>query len=171
MQSIISGKLRIGMIDEQADGVHHLAEVVGRDIGGHTHRDAGGAVDQQVGEPGGQHHRLLETVVVVRGEIHRLLLDIRQHIQRHLAHPGLGVAVGRGGMPVDGTEVSVSVHQGIPQGKILSQPDHGVVDGGIAVRMVAAQHGAHRVGALAVRLIRGQIVFMHGIQDRGDERA
>ena len=36
------------VVDHRDAGVHHLAQVVRRDVGGHSHRDAGGAVDQQV---------------------------------------------------------------------------------------------------------------------------
>ena len=43
----------IGIVDEQqVHGIHHLAQVVGRDVGGHTHGNTGGAVHQKVGEPG-----------------------------------------------------------------------------------------------------------------------
>ena len=37
-------------------GGAQLAQVVGRDIGCHADGDAGGAVEQQVGQPGGKHH-------------------------------------------------------------------------------------------------------------------
>lgn len=37
----------------------HLPHVVGRDLGGNAHRNAAGAVDQQVGQAGRQHGRLI----------------------------------------------------------------------------------------------------------------
>lgn len=68
-------------------------------------------------------------------------------------------------MAVDGTEVAVPVDQRIPQREILRHAHHGVVYRGVAVRMIPAQHGAHRVGALAVCLIGGQVVLVHGVED------
>ena len=50
----------VGVVDEVDGGVDHLAEVVGRDVGGHADRDALAAVDEQVREPGRQHERLLD---------------------------------------------------------------------------------------------------------------
>ena len=48
-----------------------LAQVVRRDVGGHAHRDADGAVDEQVGQLGGQHRRLHPGAVVVLDERRR----------------------------------------------------------------------------------------------------
>ena len=48
LHQIQRGKLRI--VDQSFDGGHHFAQIMGRDIGGHTDRDAGSAVYQQVGD-------------------------------------------------------------------------------------------------------------------------
>ncbi|MPN36827.1 hypothetical protein SDC9_184339 [bioreactor metagenome] len=49
-----------GPVINQADnGVDYLAQVVRGDVGRHAHRDAGAAVDQQVGDAAGQYRRLL----------------------------------------------------------------------------------------------------------------
>ena len=40
----------VGVVDQVDGGVDDLAHVVGRDVGGHAHRDALAAVDQQVRE-------------------------------------------------------------------------------------------------------------------------
>ena len=143
---------------------------MGRDVGGHAHRDAGGSIDQQVRKPGRQHHGFLQAVVVVGGEIHRFLFDVRQHVQRHFAHPGLGIPIGGGGMAVDGTEVTVPVHQRIPQREILRHTHHGVIHGGVAMGMIPPEHRADRIGALAVRLIRGQVILVHGVEDAAMNR-
>ena len=56
----------VGVVDEVDGGVDDLAQVVGRDVGGHADGDALAAVDQQVGEAGGQHDGLLGGAVVGR---------------------------------------------------------------------------------------------------------
>ena len=48
----------VRVVDHGDEAVHHLHQVMGRDIGGHAHGDAGGAVDQQIWNPGGENHRL-----------------------------------------------------------------------------------------------------------------
>ena len=42
---VIQGIPLVQHVDQR---IHHLAQVVGWDIGGHTHCDAAGAIDQQV---------------------------------------------------------------------------------------------------------------------------
>ena len=45
---------RLGIIDEKGNGVTHLTEVMRRNIGRHPHGNPGTAVEQQVGQAGGQ---------------------------------------------------------------------------------------------------------------------
>ena len=35
----------VGIVNAGTDPINHLTHVVGRDIGGHTHRDSGSPVD------------------------------------------------------------------------------------------------------------------------------
>ena len=74
-----------------------LAQVVRRDVGRHADRDTAGAVGQQVGEPAGQHGRLLHPAVVVRDEIDCLLVDFAQHLHRQRSQPRFGVPHAAGG--------------------------------------------------------------------------
>ena len=159
------GKLRVGIVDQGADRVDGLAEVVRRDLGRHTDSDTARAVDQQIRKTAGQHHRLLETVVVVRHKINRILVDVGEHIHRDLAHTRFRVTVGSRRVAVYGTEVAVTVHQHIAHGKVLRQTHHRVIYRGVAVRMVGAQHGADGVGALVVGLVRLQTSLIHGVQN------
>ena len=62
LQPLVGREVRV--LQQEDEPVHHLAQVVGRDLGGHAHRDALRAVDQQVGEDGGQDRRLRRAVVV-----------------------------------------------------------------------------------------------------------
>ena len=113
----------------------------------------------------GQHRGLFQAVIVVRLKIHRLLVDVLEHLHRELVHPGLGVPVGGGGVAVDRAEVAVAVHQHIAHGEVLGQAHHGVIDRGVPVGVIAPQHRTHRVGALAVGLLRPQGVLIHGVED------
>jgi len=66
----------VGVFDQEGQGVDDLADVVGRDLGGHADGDAVAAVDQQVRQPGGQEHRLLGGAVEVGGEVDGVLVDV-----------------------------------------------------------------------------------------------
>ena len=141
LHQVGEGGLRI--VQNTDHGVDDLCKVVGRDIGGHAHGDAAGAVDQQVGEPGGEHLGLLPGLVKVGVPVHSILLNVPQHFIRQLGQPGLGVTVGGGGIAIHGAEVAVAVHQHIPHGEVLGQANQGVVNRLVSVGVVAAQHIAH----------------------------
>ena len=138
---------------------------MGGNIGGHAHGNAGGAVDQKVGEPAGQHSGLLPAFVEVGVPVYGVLVDVPEHFVGNFAESGLGVTVGGRGVSVHGAEVAVAVYQKVTHGEVLGKPDHGVVYGGIAVGMVFAQHVAHAGGRLFEGLVRGQAAFVHGVED------
>ena len=126
-----------GRIVEQLQaGVDHLAEVVRRNVGGHAHRDAGRTVDQQVGNPRRQDQRFLFGTVVVRPEIHRFLVDVGQQFVTDARHADFGVTHRGGIVAIDRTEVALAIDQHVAQREVLRHPDDGVIDRGIAVRVV-----------------------------------
>ena len=86
-----------------------------RYIGSHAHGNAGGAIDKQVGHPRWHDCRYALSAVVVVDEIYRFLVKIRQYGVGDLAHTDLGVTHGGGRVPVDRTEVTLSIHQHIAQ--------------------------------------------------------
>jgi len=120
-------------------------------VGGHSHRDAGGAVDQQIRQARGQNRGLGFLVVVVGLELDRLLVDVGQQFLADLLHAALGVAVGGRRIAVDRTEVPLSVDERVAHGKILRQSNQGIVASGIAVGMELAQDIADHARALDVR--------------------
>ena len=73
-----------GVVDVMHAGVDHLAQVVGRDVRGHAHGDAAGAVHQQVREAAGHHGGLHQGLVEVRIEVDGLLLDVPHHLHAQL---------------------------------------------------------------------------------------
>ena len=142
----------LGIVDEADHRVAHLAEIVWRDVGRHAHRDAAGAVDQQVGKQGGHHERLTHArhVGEVRAEVDRILLDVVDEAHRHRGHPRLGVPVRGGRVTVDRPEVPLPVDERIAHHPRLREPHQRVVDGGVAVGMVLAEHFADDRRALLV---------------------
>ena len=104
MHQVVGRRLRV--VDEVDRGVDHLAEVVGRDVGGHADRDPLAAVDEEVGEPGRQDEGLVLFVGVVTAHVDRALVDAVEHLHRQLRQAALGVArggrgkIGRAVVPV-----------------------------------------------------------------------
>ena len=79
-------------------------------------------------------------------------------------HSRLCIPVCGGGIAVNITEVSVTVYKGITQRKILRHTHHSVINAGVAVGVVGAQHRTYGVRALAVRLVGSKSVFIHCVK-------
>ena len=155
---------RLGVGDEVAGGGDDLAEVVRRHVRGHAHRDARGAVDQQVGEGGGQDVGLGEGVVVVGGEVDGVLVDVGRQGQRRGRQARLGVA--RRGRPVvEGAEVAVAVDERQAHGEGLGQAHERLVDGDVAVRVQAPHDVADDARGLHVGAVGAQPHAVHLEQD------
>ena len=151
------------------DGVDHLTHVVRRDVGGHAHGDALAAVDQQVGESGRQHNRLLVLAVVVADEVHGVFVDAVEHPHGHRGQAALGVS-GGGSRLIERPEVALGVHQGVAQGKGLPQAHQGVVDGRVAMGVVLAHDVAHHAGTLHRGTVGARPGGIHAPQDAAMDR-
>ena len=161
-QQVLGGSL--GVLHLEDGGVDDLAQVVGRDVGGHAHRDAGGTIDQQVGEAGREHHRLLALPGVVVLEVDGVLVDALEQLHRQRLEAALGVAHRRRRV-VDRAEVPLRLDEAVADGEVLAHADQGVVDGVVAVRVEPAHDVADHPGALAEGRARPNAGVVHGVED------
>ncbi len=141
------------VVDQDDAGIDDLGQVVGRDIRGHAHRDAGRTVDQQVRKTGRQHQWLKLGFIIVGAEVHGFLVDVRQQLVRDLGQPDLRVAHGRRGISVHGAEVALAVYGRVAHGKMLRHAHDGVVDRDVAVGVVFTDDVADDAGRFLVRLV------------------
>ena len=151
------------MIDEVAERLHDLDEVVRGDVGGHADGDAGRTVDQEVGQGGRQHGGLGLPSVVVGPEVDGLLVDRRRHRHGARVHAALGVAH-RGRRVVGRAEVAVAVDEWQPHRPRLHETDEGVVDRTVAVRVQAAHDLADHTRALDVPAVGPQVQVVHRVE-------
>ncbi|OQC41772.1 MAG: hypothetical protein BWX64_00674 [Acidobacteria bacterium ADurb.Bin051] len=153
------------LVDQQRERVADLAQVVGRDVRRHSHRDAGRAVDEQVRHLRREDQRLELVAVVVRLPVDGLLVDVPlEHLLGEAGEPDLGVAHRRRRIAVDRAEVSLSVDEGGAHREVLRHPHHGVVDRGVAMRVVLAHDVADDARGLLVRLAGGVARLPHPVE-------
>ena len=155
----------VGFLDYRETCVDDLGEIVRWDVGGHAHRNARGAVDQQVGDPGRQYRRLHFLAVIVRDEIDCGLVDIRQQFTGDALETALRIAHGCRRVAIHRAEIALTVDQGIAQRKVLRHADQCVVDRRIAMGVVLAHDIADHACALYVGPVPAVAGFMHREQD------
>ena len=83
------------------------------DIGCHTNRNTRRTVNQKIGNLGGQNIRDVFGAVIIRIKINRLFIQIRQEVMSNLCHANLGISHGCGSIPVNRTEITLPVYQGV----------------------------------------------------------
>lgn len=151
----------VGIVDVGGYRGHYFIQVVRRHVCGHTDRDTARAVREKKGKGAGKNLGFLHRVVVVRPEVYRLFLDVFDYGFGYFGKPALGIPHCRGRVAVHGAEVSLTLDNGIPQGKILGQTDKGVVDGLVTVRMVFTENVTDDTSALLERGIRTDTHLFH----------
>ncbi len=166
-----------GVIQQAHAGGGNFPQVMRRNVGSHAHGNPGGAVEQQVGQTGGQHHRLIQGAVEVRLPVHRALPQLGQQHLAVAGQTGFGVAHGSKGFGiVRRAPVALPVDQRIAVGERLSHQHHGLVAGRVAVGVVLAQHvtngtcgllglGAGRQAQLAHRIDDAPLYRLEPIAD------
>ena len=155
----------VGVRDQVPQRLDHLDQVVRRHVGGHADRDAGGAVDDEVGDRRREHDGLELAAVVVGLEVDGVLVDRGRHRDRGGRHPALGVAHRGGRVVARRAEVAVPVDHRQPHRPRLGHPDQGVVDRAVAVRVQPAHHLADDAGALDVPAVGEQPHLVHRVED------
>ena len=159
-----AGRVDVPVLDVGDGGVADLAQVVRGHVGGHAHRDARCAVHQQGRDARGHHRGLFQGVVEVGAQVHRLLVQVGEHLLGDLLQARLGVPHGGGAVPVDAAEVALAVHQRVAQAPVLGHAHHGVVHAAVPVRVVLPEHLTHDPGALLVRTVAEHAQLLHAEQ-------
>ena len=161
----------VRVLEQVGGGVDDLTQVVRRNVGGHAHGDALGAVDQHVRKARREDRGLFGRGVVVGDEVDGLLVDAAHQLQSQCSKSALGVAHGCRSLVGSGSaEVSVAVDQRVPHRELLDHAGQGFVDRRVAVRVVRAHDVADHLGALRVRSVGQEPLVVHGVQDPAMDR-
>src|SRR5690606_38170630 len=118
---------QLGAVHQRQTAIHDLTEVVRRNVGGHPHGDAAGAVDSHRRPLGGQHGGILFDAVVVVYPLAVFRVQVGQHRVGQLGHAHFGVSHGRGAVAIHPTEVALNVYQQVAQRERLGHSYDGVV--------------------------------------------
>ena len=157
--------------DQVPQRVDDLDQVVRSHVGGHADRDAGRAVDDEVGDRRRQDGRLGLAAVVVGLEVDGVLVDRGGHVDGRRRHPALGVPHRSGGVvAAGGAEVAVPVDHRQSHRPRLDEPHQGVVDRAVAVRVQAAHDLTDDAGALDVAAVGAQPHVVHRVEDPALDR-
>ncbi len=163
LAQLVDGDL--GIVEVRQARVDHLAQIVRGNVGGHAHRDAARAVDQQVGKLRRQHRRLLQAVVVVGLEVDGVLVEVVEQELSDLGKARLGIALGRGRIAVNGAEVALPIDERHAHREVLRKAHERVVDGEVAVRVEVAHRVADDLRRLHVLLVPVEAQPLHRVED------
>ena len=168
LHELVNG--RVAVFEQQHQPVHDLGQVVSRDVRRIADGDSAGAVNQEIRYFGREDQRLDRGLVVVRAEIHGLLLNIRQHLLGELRQARLGVAHGGRRIAVHRPVVALAVHQRIAHVEVLRHPDEGVVDRRVAMGVIVPHDLADDLGGFAVGPVVDQAHLVHAVEDPAMDR-
>ncbi len=156
---------RVGIVNQMNSAVNNLADIVRRYIGSHTDRDTYRAVYEKIWEPRREHRRFFQLVVKVRSKINDIFFNVAHHFGSDARKSRFRITVCSRGVAVDGTKVTLTVDKRIAHRKRLRHSHQSIVNRRVSVRMIATQHITNRCSRLAVRVVVGQSILIHGVKN------
>ena len=147
------------------DAVHDFAEIVRGHVCGHANRDSRAAVDEQIRKRRRKNSRLGETLVVVRDEIHRVLVHVLHQRRAEMRQTRLGITHGRRRIVFDRSEVTFSINQFLTHCPRLRHVHKRRIDHRFAVWMVVAGSVTADLRTFVRLASREQRQFVHRVKD------
>ncbi len=120
--------IRSWICQQDQTGIDDFGQVVRWDIRCHPDRDAGAAIDEQVGNACRQHGWFEFLAIVVRLEVDRLLVDIGQQIGRDFIQTAFCITHRRRVIAINRAEVTLTIYQHVAQGKVLRHAYQSVIN-------------------------------------------
>ena len=138
---------------------------MGRNAGSHADGNSFRTVYQKVGNPDRQDLRFLLCLIKIRYKIHHIFIQIsEEHFLGQFFQTCFRVSHGSRAISLDGSEVSVSVHQSLSFFEILCHNDKRLIDGAVAVGMVFTHGISHDSGTFPVRAVITDPQLIHIVQ-------
>ena len=158
-------KCDVRILDLRADPVNDLAKIVRRNVRCHADRDAGPAVDEEVGEGRGENRGLGQSFVVVRNEVHRVLVHVLHQHRSQRRQARLGVTHCCGRVALDRTKVPLPLHQQLPHRPGLGHMDQRRVDHRFAVGVKIAARITADFRAFVMLSAGIEVQAVHRVED------
>ena len=157
-------KRDIRIFDQRDARRDDFRQIMRRDVGGHTHRNPGGPVDQQIRNPRRQDRRLALGFIIVRVEIDGFFIDVGKQLTRQPRHAHFCIAHRRRRIAVYRAEIALSIHQQIAHREVLRHAHDGVIDRSVAVRMVFTDDIPDHTRRFFIRPVPVIAEFAHRVQ-------
>ena len=142
--------------------IHHFAQVMRRDAGSHTNGDSVCSVYKEVWNTHRKYYRLLLCFIKVRHKVHNVLIKVFQkNLLGQLLQTGLCVSHGCGSVSLDGTKVSMSVHQCTALLKFLRHDYKRIINGAVTVGMIFTHGISYDTGTFTVRAVVADAKLIH----------
>ena len=158
------------VVHEGAARREHFTEIVRRDVGRHADRDPAGAVDEEVGEAGGEDLGLALGRVVIGLEIDGVLVNVAEEEIGDLAKARFGVPHGRRRIRVHRAEVTLTIDQRDSHRPALRHSRKGVVNRLVAVRVILTHDVTDDAARLAIRPAGDIARLLAGVEDSAVDR-
>ena len=104
----------------------------------------------------------MKRFIVIRFEFNGFLFDVFQHLASDPVHANLGVSHGCRRVSVHGPEVSLSVNHRVSHGKILSEPNDGLINRSVSMGVILTDDITHDPGAFPIGSVPEVPLLIHG---------
>ena len=155
----------VRVVNLRTDAFNHFAEIMRCHVRSHADRDAGAAIDEQIGKGRRKNLRFSEAFVVVRGEIYRVLFHVLHQRGAEMRQSRLGITHRRRRIIFDRTEIAFAINQFLAHHPRLRHVHERRINHRFTVRMVIAGSIAANLRALIGLASGKQRQLVHRVKD------
>ena len=125
-----------------------------RHVRRHANSYARRAVDKQIRQNCGQNDGLFQSAIKIVPPLHRLLINVPEHLVAYFCKPYLGITHCSRRITVNRAEIALPVDKRITQRKWLCHSHHCIINSHIPVRMIFTEHLSNSPCRFAMRLVK-----------------
>ena len=155
----------VRVVDLRANAVDDFLQVVRRNVGCHSNRDPGGAVDEKIWKRRRKNSRFGPGLVVIGDEIDGVLVHVHHERSAEMGHARFGVTHGRGRVAFDRSEVALAIDKSFAHRPWLRHVHERRINYRFAVRMIITARIAAYFRALAVLSSWKERQIVHRIEN------
>ena len=149
------------LINEEHGRVDNLGRIMRRDAGRHADGDAACTICQQIGEQAGHNLGLFVFTIVGRAKVRCILIKPVHKLNGCARQTCFSISIRSRIIAVDVAKVALPVHQRIPQRKGLREPNHCVINGLVAMRVIFTDNIADNTGTFLIPASRIKLEQAH----------
>ncbi|EKD29447.1 MAG: hypothetical protein ACD_78C00408G0001, partial [uncultured bacterium (gcode 4)] len=154
-----------GVIEDESERINNLTEIMRWDIGRHTDSNPRSSIEEEIRDTSREDGWFLGGSIIIISPINRIFVNIGEHELSETSHLDLSITHRSSIISIHGTEVPLSIDEGVSHREILCHTNHCVIHGAIPMWVVFTENISDHTSGLTMFTSCTNSAIIHRIED------